>query len=148
MYVNQTLNPFYVKTHWYEPDNWTVTSCRDANLLNSKKLKVVKKTEISYNFVQIGLKMCKLALAEKLNSVLKLKTGISAHDTCSMSITPSPGASNQLFQHFAFLNMFNVTWSTTPFQNYSITTYAMIKGSMDCLTFLITISYKHAVNIT
>ena len=45
--------------------------------MNSKKLKVVKKTEISYNFVQIGLKMCKLALPKKLNSVLELKTGIS-----------------------------------------------------------------------
>ena len=45
---------------------------RDASLLNLKKLKVVKKTAISYNFVQIGLKMCKLALAKKL------KTGISA----------------------------------------------------------------------
>ena len=32
---------------------------KDASLLNSKTLKVVKKTEISYNFVQIGLKMCK-----------------------------------------------------------------------------------------
>ena len=34
---------------------------RDASLLNSNK------TEISYNFVQIGLEMCKLALAKKLN---------------------------------------------------------------------------------
>ena len=56
----------------------TLLNClnRDASLLNSK-LKVVKKTEISYNFVPIGLKMCKLALAKKLYSVLKLKTGIS-----------------------------------------------------------------------
>ena len=39
-----------------------------------KKIQVVKKTEISYNFVQlqIGLNMCKLALAKKL------KTDISA----------------------------------------------------------------------
>ena len=37
---------------------------RYASLLNSKKLKVVKKTEISYNIIQFGLKMCKLALAK------------------------------------------------------------------------------------
>ena len=40
-------------------------------------MKVVKKTEISYNIIQFGLKMCKFALAQKLNSVLKLKIGIS-----------------------------------------------------------------------
>ena len=55
-------------------------------------MKVVKKTEISYNFVQIGLKMCKLALAKKLNSVLKLKTGISG------LITPLPNT-----RHFCLI---------------------------------------------
>ena len=51
--------------------------CQSVKL--KKTLKVVKKTEISFNFVQIGLKMCNLALAKKLNSVLKLKTGISVY---------------------------------------------------------------------
>ena len=50
-----------LQTNWHGSYWFT----RDASLLNSKKLKVVKKTEISYNFVQIGQKMCKLALAKK-----------------------------------------------------------------------------------
>ena len=41
--------------------NQLILQCQSVKL---KKMKVVKKTEISYNIIQFGLKMCKLALAK------------------------------------------------------------------------------------